>query len=216
MDLLCFLPTLTEYFNFKRVIEGLASQAIGLFLTGSTQTVYTNVVHPSTHDPTRLPVTWPLIVHILLSRFITYELLRNEHYAVASARIKQSETAVAFAERLHFMALLSRNVLSNAELMNCFKQGVPDATGSPMENNLREIPASTGHDSTISNNMLWQQGQHHVHAKLLRFRIRRFRLLANVPRPFTISRTISPWLPYHLLIRRRCLLWLHKCHKIRH
>lgn len=91
-------------------------------------------------------MTWPLIFHSLLSRFIPDALLRNEHYAVTSARMKQSEKEMDFAERLHDLASRCRNLFSNAELVNCFKQGFPDATRSLLENNLRGLPASTPHD----------------------------------------------------------------------
>lgn len=41
------------------------------------------------------------------------------------------------------MALSCRNLFSNAELINRFKQGLPDATRSHLDNNLRGLPAST-------------------------------------------------------------------------
>lgn len=101
MELLGFLSTMTKRLNGQQLSEGLATRALGFFLIGSTQAASTNVVHPSTHDPTRLPMTWPLIIQSLLGRFITIELLRKQHYAVTSAHIKQSETEMDFAEHLH-------------------------------------------------------------------------------------------------------------------
>lgn len=112
----------------------------------SAQTAYTNIVYPGSQDPTHLPVTLPLIEQCLLSRFITDKVLCNEHYAVTTARIKQSETDMDFGKRLHDMARRCRNVFSNAKLVNFFKQGLPDATSSLLEDNLRGIPASTLHD----------------------------------------------------------------------
>lgn len=137
---------MTEAFNVQRLSKGLATRALGCFLTGSAQTTYTNVVNPVTHDPTRLPVTWPLIVHSLLSRFVADDLLRNEYYAVTSARIKQSENEMDFAERVHDMARRCRNVFFNAELANCFKQVLTDATRLILEKNLRGLPTSTRDD----------------------------------------------------------------------
>lgn len=57
IDLLGFLSRMMEVLNFQRFSEGLASPAIGFYPTGSTQTAYMNIVHPGTHDPTRLPMT---------------------------------------------------------------------------------------------------------------------------------------------------------------
>lgn len=74
IDLLC--PTLKPFSAFKeqRISGGLATRALGFFLTGSAQT-YKNMVYPNTHDPNPLPVTWPLIVQYLLRCFITDDLL---------------------------------------------------------------------------------------------------------------------------------------------
>lgn len=49
-------------------------------------------------------------------------------------------------ERLRDMARCCRNFFSNSELLNCFKQGLPDATRSLLENNPRLLSASTLHD----------------------------------------------------------------------
>lgn len=100
MDVLRFISTMKGAFNGQRVSESLASRAIGFFFTETTQTAYKNGLHPGNQDPTRLLVTWPLIVHSLLSRFITEDLLRNEYYSVNSARIKQIETEMKFPDRL--------------------------------------------------------------------------------------------------------------------
>lgn len=90
MKLIGFLASMTEEFNGQRLSKGLASLTIGVFLTGSMQMAYKNVVHPDKQDKTRLPVTWPLILHPLLSSFITDDSLRKENYDVTSARIKKS------------------------------------------------------------------------------------------------------------------------------
>lgn len=136
---------MTEAFNDQHLGEVLASQDIGLLFSGSAQTEYTNVVHSGTDDPTRLPVTWPLIVHSLKSRFITDDILHNECYAMTPARIKQSETDMYFVERLHEMTRRYRKVFSNAELVSCFKQGHPYANGLMLENNLLELLSSNSH-----------------------------------------------------------------------
>lgn len=93
-----------EEFNGERFSEGLTSRDIRLLLTVSTKTGNTSTVHPGTHDPTSLPVSWPLIVHSFIINFTTDCLLANEHHTVTSARIKQSETEMDFTERLRDMA----------------------------------------------------------------------------------------------------------------
>ena len=67
-------------------------------------------------------MSWPLIVHSLLSRFITDDLLRKEHYSVTTARIKHSEDEMVFAERIPDMGRRCREVFSSVKLVNSFKQ----------------------------------------------------------------------------------------------
>lgn len=86
MHILGFPTIITEALDGQRISEVLGSRSLDFFRTGSTQTAYTNVVYPGTHDSNYLPITWQLIFHSLVSLFITAELLRNEHYLVTSAR----------------------------------------------------------------------------------------------------------------------------------
>lgn len=88
MEMICFLLTIKEAFDVQRVSGGIASRALGFFLTGSSRTAYTKVIYRITRDPNHLPVTWALIVHYLLDLFITDDLLCKEHYAATSIRIK--------------------------------------------------------------------------------------------------------------------------------
>lgn len=191
IELLAFLSTMTEAFSGQRLSEGLASRDIGYFLTGSAQTTYTNVVHPGTHDPARLPVTWPLIAHSLLSRFITDELLRNEYFAVTSASIKQGETDMYFAKRLHGMARRFRKVFSNAE-SELLEATTPRHDPFAARKFFVDLRLQIVTTSTESNSMIWRQGQLHTHAKPLQLPLRRCRLTVKVLKLFNILWTISP------------------------
>lgn len=109
---------MTANFDGQCPNEGMVKRALGFFLAGSAQTSYTN----GTHDPNKLPVNWRFIVHSLLSKFITDDLLRDEHYSVTSARIKHIATEMEFSKRVQDMAHRCRNAFSNAEPGNGFKQ----------------------------------------------------------------------------------------------
>lgn len=104
MEILGVLLTITKTFDGKRDSEDLESRALGLFHTLFAQTTYTNDDYPFIHDANRLPVTWSLIIHSLLSRLIADGLIRNDHCAVTPAQIKQHETEIGFAKSLHDMA----------------------------------------------------------------------------------------------------------------
>lgn len=62
MVILGFVSNMVEAFDGKLLSEELQSRALRFSLTGSAQTMYTNVVYPGTHELNRLPVTWTLIV----------------------------------------------------------------------------------------------------------------------------------------------------------
>lgn len=97
---------MTKAFGGQLLGEGLASRAMGFFLTVSSQTSYTNIVYTITHDSNRLPFSWPLIIHSFLKRFVRDDWICNDHCVVKSMRIKQSSNEIDFTELLDDMACL--------------------------------------------------------------------------------------------------------------
>lgn len=142
MDLLGFSNHITDARNGLRLSQGLPTWALGIFLTCSSQMAYTNVVHPTSHYPTRLSLTWPLIVHYLLSSFITDYLLRKEHYAETSTQMKQSENGMKFAGPIHDIGCPCSNVISNEKMVKYFKQP-PPTPYVRLVNHLQRLVAST-------------------------------------------------------------------------
>lgn len=151
MGIIGFWSTMMEELDFQGLNEGLGTGNLCFFINGSGQNVYNNVVYHDSHHPNSLPFIHPLIVHYLLNRFIVYDLLRNAHYAVTPEWIKQSETEIDLAELLNDMVRRFRNIFSNNEFLNCFKQGLPDSTSSLLEKNLGGLSVSTVSNYTASN-----------------------------------------------------------------
>lgn len=83
------------------------TRALVFLLPGSSQTAYTNVGYPSTHDRNRLPYTWPLIAHSLPNRFFIDYLLFKEQYTVTSSRLKQKETKIYSSDASMIWAVVS-------------------------------------------------------------------------------------------------------------
>lgn len=110
MKLLDFLSAMTEAFNGEHQQRSSVPGCLFVPHRPRSISLYERL-STRTHDPERLSLTWLFILHSLLSRFITYDLLRYDHYAVISARIKQSEKEMDFAKRIHEMAPRCRNVL---------------------------------------------------------------------------------------------------------
>lgn len=141
-----FLATIRDAFDGQVVSEALVTRALGFFLSEATQKAYQNVFYLGIEDQMRTPPSWPLVVHTLLSRFVTEEILRQEHQAVLYAKIKPGETEIAFDECLHSRTCRCRNVFTKRELVNCFKQGLTDATRYMIENNLSDIGPEIRYD----------------------------------------------------------------------
>lgn len=54
MEILVFLSIMTYSLHVQRLNENLAKCALGFFLAGSAQTLYTNFVYPRTQESNRL------------------------------------------------------------------------------------------------------------------------------------------------------------------
>lgn len=65
------------------------------------------------------------------------DLLRNEHYAVNLAHMKQRKTEMDFPEDLYNIS--PRCCFHNAELVNCFKNVITDSTRRLLLNNVRGL-----------------------------------------------------------------------------
>ena len=68
----------------------------------------------------RMRTTWPFVVHALLDKFITDDLLRDERKVVTDARQKENEKVKEYARRLEEAADRCRHVFSQTELVHCF------------------------------------------------------------------------------------------------
>lgn len=130
MEILSFLSNMDDVFDGQRLIEALVSRSVRFFVTGSAQNDYTNVGYPDTHNDDHLAVTWFLFIHPINIRLITDDIPHKEHYAVILERRKRNETEIYFAKRIEDIAHRYWNVFSNAELVNCFNQGLPTPRAS--------------------------------------------------------------------------------------
>ena len=72
----------------------------------------------------RMRTTWPFVVHALLDKFITDDLLRDERKVVTDARQKENENVREYARRLEEAADRCRHVFSQTELVHYFVLGL--------------------------------------------------------------------------------------------
>lgn len=146
METLGFLATIRDAFEDQNMSEAIATRTLGFFPSEAAQTAYHNVVHKGTKELMRTPPSSPFVVHTMLSRFVTEALLRQEKQAVMKEKIKPREMEISFAELVNSLACRYRNLITKSELVNGYKQGLPEATRSMVENNIRSIAPEIRHD----------------------------------------------------------------------
>ena len=129
MALLAFLHDLVEAFDDKQVSEAAAVQLLGLWLTDRAKSVYDSLIRNGRSTvQSRMRSTWPFVVHALLDKFITDDLLRDERKVVTDARQKDNENVREYARRLEEAADRCRHVFSQTELVHCFVLGLHAST----------------------------------------------------------------------------------------
>ena len=98
MALLAFLHDLVEAFVDRQVSEAAAVQLLGLWLTDRAKSAYDSLVcNGRSTTQSRMRTTWPFVVHALLDKFITDDLLRVERKVVTDARQKENENVKEYA-----------------------------------------------------------------------------------------------------------------------
>ena len=65
----------------------------------------------------RMKISWLFVVHALLDKFITDDILRDERKVVTDVRQKENESVKEYARRLEEAADLCRHVFSQTELV---------------------------------------------------------------------------------------------------
>ena len=111
MALLAFLHDLVEAFNDRRVSEAAEVQLLGLWLTDRAKSVYDSLIRNGRSTmQSRMRTTWPFVVHALLDKFITDDLLRDDRKVVTDAQQKENENVREYARRLEEAADRCRHV----------------------------------------------------------------------------------------------------------
>ena len=147
MLLFAFLSELVEAFNDQSISEGTAVHTLAAYLSDQARSTYDSHVRPGrSTQASRLRATWPYVVHALLERFVTDELLRNEHRVISDAKQNTDETVNDYALRLEDAADRCRHVFPPSELVNNFVLGLDPATRSLLQTHLSHMPSTKAQD----------------------------------------------------------------------
>ena len=141
IDLIDFLCTMKEGMDALGKSEAVAVRVLSYFLTGAPKDVYVGQVSPSTKKRVSpLAGTWPFVVHALLQRFLTRDVLREAHDKVVNARQMDGEDEIAFAQRVENAARACRFVFDPADVTNYFVSGLSDATRFRVQEAVKRWP----------------------------------------------------------------------------
>lgn len=75
---------------------------------------------PGVAQGNSLAPSWPHVVHLLLQRFLTDDVLQTSYDAVTRATKETNEYELAFAQRIQGSERVCRNVSSPVKVVNCY------------------------------------------------------------------------------------------------
>ena len=125
--LLIFLRTVQETFDDGGVSEGLATRALYYLLGGEAQDFHMSRVTTGTNlsggaKPT--PFTSPHVIHAMIQRYLTEDVLQEAYDSVTRARQGADEDDDAFAVRMEASARDCSGVFFQHDLVSYYVQGL--------------------------------------------------------------------------------------------
>ena len=132
-----FLTILRDGFNALEASEAVASLLITYYLKGSKKTLYASQRSSEVHSEAgALGGTWPYLIHELIKRYLTDDVLQSAYEQVTDARQKANEEENTFADRIAKAARDCSDVFRDRELVtisyaDCSqRQGMQSPKGS--------------------------------------------------------------------------------------
>ena len=143
VHLLEFLTTFKEAMIGLGKSEGCAVRVLAYFLEGDAKDVYqAQTSAGAVHVGDVLSQTWPYVVHHLLIRFLTDDVLQEAHDAVARATQRDDEDEVAFAQRIEHAARDCHHVFAPVDLVSHYVRGLKEAVRERVQELVRGLPLS--------------------------------------------------------------------------
>lgn len=120
-----FLSDLLEALKAYMVSEGAAVHTFASYFSDQARSMFESHVQlERSTQLTRLRVSWPYVVQALLERFITDEMLRDEHRVISDAQQRRNESVRTNAEGLEGTACSCCHVFHPTELIKKFALGL--------------------------------------------------------------------------------------------
>lgn len=141
IKLLGFLSTLKEAFEAYATSEAIAVRALAYFLAQEAKDVYQAQLNPGAltgHEA--LEATWPYVIHALIRRFLSGDVLQRAYDAVVRAVQGSNEDEIKFAQRISDAARECSHVFQPMELVNSYVRGLHEATRERVQEQVRRLP----------------------------------------------------------------------------
>ena len=125
VKLITFLKQLVVAFEDMDVYEGLAVRMISFFLEEDAHRFYTSLTSSAIRrQGPRVGITWPVLVHELLKRYCTEDVLAKAYEKVTRARQKDNEDEGQFHDRISAAALECGSVFDEHTLVSYYVSGL--------------------------------------------------------------------------------------------
>lgn len=140
MELLSFLATFKKAMDGLSKSEAVAVRVLAYFLADDAKDAYQSQMSPGALDQgTAFSMSWPYVVHMLIKRFLTDDVLQESYDGVTRAVQREGEDEINFAQRIMDAARLCRHVFSPAELVNHYVRGLTEATRERVQEQVRRM-----------------------------------------------------------------------------
>lgn len=150
IQLLSFLHKFVEAVNAMSVAEAAAVRLLSYFLVGSAKDTYSEQASPgTTARDAPLRASWPFVVHALLARFLSDDVLQDAHERVTLARQDEGEDEIVFAERISRASRDCCHVFSRHELVNFFVRGLRTEIRDDVQDRVRHLPVAQRGDLSV-------------------------------------------------------------------
>ena len=145
------MTTLRDGFNALEASEAVAALLLTYYLEGSAKTLYASQRSSGVRsEASALAGTWPYLIHELIKRYLTDDVLQTAYEQVTDARQKSNEDENEFADRIAKAAREYCNVFRDRELVNYFIRGMLPATRGAVTERVRYLTPNEQGDLTVT------------------------------------------------------------------
>ena len=124
ITLLSFLSPVREVFDHLFVSEAVGVSLLSFYLEGLAESVYTAQTQSGARSTNLLSKTWPLVVHALIKRFLTDDVLQEAYEKVTTVTEKSTEDENASAYRLGDLLRNCAGVFTDREIVQHYAIGL--------------------------------------------------------------------------------------------